>query len=240
MLDLALHLPVSAAEWAQSRCVAFQSPTANAWAYSFLRRLEARLTQECPQHAHALALQIARTAQRTFDQHPHPKANREACIAAGVCALLVASHRLLGRYMGRALGGNAQALALTQHCLEASYQSFVARVCVPLYREGSPGGPDLAALNFAHWSAHLYPDITATDGSGYADFFRNHGADELTGLLRAVDAAWQRAASALVTGPQYAFTDRQGEFSPFRFAVQTPQAQRKVAPCVMRLVVGAH
>ena len=237
MLDLALHLPVSAAELAQSRSMAFQSPTANAWAYSFLRKLEAKLHQEYPQQAQALVLQIARTAQRCFDQHPHPKANREACIAAGVCALLVASHRLLGRYMGRHLSDSAHAMALTQHCLEASYQSFVAKVCVPLYRQG---GPDLATLNFAHWSTHLYPGITATDGSGYAEFFRSHGADELTGLLRTADAAWQRAASALVTGPQYAFTDRQGGFSPFRFAVQTPQAQRQAPPCVMRLVVGAH
>jgi len=96
--------------------LAFVSPTANAWAHSFLRTLLTTLRNDQPQQARALVLEVARTAQKHFIQHPHPKAGREACIAVGLCGLLVASYRVLWKQ----LGDQAQAQSLTERGLEAS------------------------------------------------------------------------------------------------------------------------
>jgi hypothetical protein len=220
--------------------IAFVSPTANAWAHSFLRTLLAALQSDHPQQARALALEVARTAQKHFIQHPHPKAGREACIAVGLCGLLVASYRVLWKQ----LGDRAEAQSLTERCLEASYHCFLQRVCAPMLREGPGRSHVLTRLNFAHWSAHLYPEIASTDGSGYEAFFRLHGVDELTDMLRNTDSAWQRLACRLSSHDLHRQACNLGDtphtFSPFRFAVQTPGARPKAQPRVMQLVVGPH
>ena len=212
--------------------IAFRSPTANAWAHSFLRTLHAALVAECPQQASALVRRVARTAQLHFDQHPHPVASREACIALGVCGLQVASYSVLWQH----LSDSKRAMALTEHCLGVSYRAFVQRVCVPWVRKGAAGAANLHRQNFAQWSAHLYPDLAS--GNGYAEFFRSHGFDELSHMLRSIDSAWQRVAAELSSGPKQAHEPAGSGFSPFRFAVQAPHALPK-PPCVMHLVIPA-
>ena len=227
--------PVTATHSPLTFEIAFNSPTANAWAHSFLRTLHAALVSEFPQQAKGLVLRVARTAQLHFNQHPHTITGREACIAVGVCGLLVASYSVLGQH----LFDGKRAMALTEHSLVASYRAFVERVCVPLVHRGAACAPDLKRLNFASWSAHLYPGISSADGSGYAAFFRSYGVDELTAMLRSIDIAWQRAAAELSSGPIYASDYYDSGFSPFRFAVQTPHTLLK-PPRVMRLVVPGH
>lgn len=220
--------------------LAFVSPTANAWAHSFLRTLGVALQNDHPRLARGLVLEVARTAQKHFIQHPHPKAGREAQIAVGLCGLLVASYRVLWQQ----LGDRAEAQCLTERCLEASYHCFLQRVCAPMLRQGAGRNHVLTRLNFAHWSAHLYPDIASTDGRGYETFFRLHGVDELTDILRNTDAAWQRLAVRLSGHEPHwqpcDLGDTPHSFSPFLFAVQTPGARPKAPPRVMQLVVGPH
>lgn len=228
MPTVSLHSPLSFE-------IAFLSPTANAWAHSFLRQLHVALRAECPQQAKALVVRVARTAQLHFNQHPHPIHGREACIAAGVCALLVASYCVLGQQ----LGIGKRAMALTGRCLAASYRAFVEQVCLPMVRKGTATAPDVIRQNFAHWSARLYPGFASVEGSGYAQFFKNHGCDELTAMLRSIDTAWQQVAAGLPSGSKQASDAAGSGFSPFRFAVQAPHTLPD-PPCVMRLVVPAH
>jgi hypothetical protein len=238
MPTVSLHTQVASNTTPLTFDVAFRSPTANAWAHSFLRTLHSALRVECPQQASALVMRVARTAQLHFRQHPHPVTGREACIAAGVCALLVACYRVVGEHVG----DGDHAMALTEHCLTTSYHTFVERICVPMVRNRSAGAANLRRMNFAHWSAHLYPGVVSVDGSGYAAFFLNHGFAELSGMLRSVDTAWRHVAAELSRGVELANRDAhsaESGFSPFRFAVQAPHTPPK-PPSVMQLVVSVH
>lgn len=178
-------------------------PTANAWGNSFLHNLHQRLAQQAPHTAHDWVAHIRSNAQTSFAHtmgHSRPASahggasmDSQVATVIGACSLLLHSYRLLERHLPA-----QQALALVQHCFDQTYHAFIAHVCKPLYQQPGFLPQNLRKLSFAQWSQGLMAQrLGGQHLEGYAYFFQNHGAPELTRIVLLADQAWLHTVNTL-------------------------------------------
>lgn len=205
--------------------VSFQSSTANAWAGSFLRSLNAELDPRREADARRLMPRVCQTAQALFNAQCHALPDSQSYTALGMCALMLSAYRELSAE----LGSTGQAFDLVARGFDQAYQAFIQNICKPLLLNAHRSPRMLAAMNFKAWSERMYaPDrnrqdlARSADTTGYHHFFLLHDVPELAQIIQRADQAWIEAVAAygqsrLGERRSTRASDDTG-FVPFRFA----------------------
>ncbi len=206
--------------------VSFQSSTANAWAGSFLRSLNAELDPRREADGRRLMPRVCQTAQALFNAQCHALPDSQSYTALGMCALMLSAYRELSAE----LGSTGQAFDLVARGFDQAYQAFIQNICKPLLLNAHRSPRMLAAMNFKAWSERMYaPDrnrqdlARSADTTGYHHFFLLHDVPELAQIIQRADQAWIEAVAAygqshLGERRSTRASDDTG-FAPFRFAV---------------------
>lgn len=210
--------------------VSFQSSTANAWAGSFLRSLDAELDQLREADARRLVPRVCHTAQSLFNEQCHELPDAQSCTVLGMCSLILSAYRELSAE----LGSTGQAFDHVERSFDQAYQAFIQNICKPLLLNTSRSPRTLADMNFKAWSECMYaPDRNRQglarrgDITGYHHFFQLHDEPALAQIIHRADQAWIEAVAAY---GQSRLDDRRSTrasdgagrcetgFVPFRFA----------------------
>lgn len=209
--------------------VSFGSSTANAWAASYVRYLNAELERDRGPDAQRLMSQVCHAAQVLFNARRHPRPEPQSSTVLGMCALMLATYRQLSADTGR----SDLAHDLVKRGFEQAYQAFIQNIAKPLLLNHSRSPQTLAGMNFRAWSEHLYPNDRSRhaqtregDITGYHLFFMEQGEPALAQIIQRADEAWIAAVasygqSQLGESRRTRATDAAVEeegFVPFRFA----------------------
>jgi len=209
--------------------LSLHSPTANAWAASFVRHVHGVLEREGHTEARRLLARVCLVTQRQFDAHRPAPVDAQTATALGVCTLMLTTYRELMTSQEPTVA----AFDLVRSGFEHAYQAFIQNICKPLLLNAHRSPQTLAGMNFRTWSEALCGqdahgrELTRADHAfGYQHFFEVCGVPQLAQIIHRADQAWIEAVAAFGRAQpagarcRTRASDRVGEtgFVPFHFA----------------------
>lgn len=219
--------------------VSFQSSTANAWAASFVRHLNADLDKVGLQEPTLLMAKVCHRAQAMFNERCPTLTDTQSRTVLGICVLMLSAYRELQTQADH----GRRAFDLVGHSFNQAYQAFIQNICKPLLLNANRTPRALAGMNFRAWSESMYPGggsrhgvARESDVTGYHHFFQQQGEPALAQIIQHADQAWIEAVAAYGqsqlserrrTRAADDTGDSSDDFVPFRFA---PGGARPSAP----------
>ncbi len=233
--------------------VSFQSSTANAWAASFVRHLNADLDKLGLQDPVLLVAKVCHRAQAMFNERCQPLPDMQSRTVLGICVLMLSAYRELQTQADH----GSRAFDLVEHSFGQAYQAFIQNICKPLLLNANRTPRALVGMNFRAWSERMYPGngsrhgvARESDVTGYHHFFQQQGEPALAQIIQHADQAWIEAVAAygqsqLGERRRTRAGDGAGtssdDFVPFRFAPSGPRPSAPRPDVVLELQINvAH